>query len=84
MKTISVHGLDEETEKLLKKRAKSEGKSVNKVVKEIIRRALGIIPDKKDHRKDFAHFLGVWSKRDENAFTEAIEDLETANPEDWK
>ena len=39
MKSISVHGIDEETEKAIEERAKNEGKSVNKIVKELIRRA---------------------------------------------
>jgi len=36
MKSISVHGVDKETEKAVRERAKAEGRSVNKVVKDLI------------------------------------------------
>ena len=42
MKSITIHGIDEKTEKLIKKRAKSEGTSVNKVMKGLLAEALGI------------------------------------------
>ena len=84
MKSISIHGLDKETEKLLKKRAESEGKSVNKTVKEILEKALGVGPVRRDHRDDFIEFLGIWTKEESKQFRKAIEDMEKVDPEDWK
>ena len=84
MKSISIHGLDKETEKLLKKRAESEGKSVNKTVKEILEKALGVGPVRKDHRDDFVEFLGIWTKEESRQFRKAIEDMEKVDPGDWK
>ncbi len=84
MKSITVHGIDRETEKLIKERAKSAGTSVNKTVKELLAKALGKAKDKSDHRAEFLDFFGVWSEADESQFLEAIKDLEAVNPEDWK
>ncbi len=84
MKSITVHGIDKETEKMIKKRAKSEGTSVNKVVKGLLAKALGIDEDKTDNREEFLDLFGIWKEDDENRFFEAIKDLEKIYPEDWK
>jgi len=83
-KSISIHGIDEETEKLISERAKSAGTSVNKVVKELLSRALGTGKDKKDHREEFLDLFGVWTEADKRQFEEAVRDLEAVRPEDWK
>jgi hypothetical protein len=84
MKSLSIHGLDEEMEKLINKRAKNAKMSVNKFVKELLRKSLGLGPDKKDNSAEFLDFFGIWTKDEEKSFREAIKDLEKVNPEDWK
>ena len=84
MKSMSIHGLDAEMEKLINKRAKNEKMSVNKFVKELLRKSLGLGPERKDNSAEFLDFFGVWTEDEEKSFQEAIKDLETVNPEDWK
>ena len=84
MKSITVHGIDKETEKLVKERAKSAGTSVNKVVKELLAKALGLDKGKHDHRDEFLDLFGVWTEADEKQFREAVRDLESVHPGDWK
>jgi len=84
MKSLSIHGLDEEMEKLINNRAKNAKISVNKFVKELLRKSLGLGPEKKDNSAEFLDFLGVWTADEQKSFQEAIKDLETVNPEDWK
>jgi len=84
MKSITIHGIDKETEKMIKKRAKSEGKSVNKTVKGLLAKALGIEKKKSDNREEFLDLFGIWTKDEEKCFFEAIKDLEQIHPEDWK
>lgn len=84
MKSITIHGIDERTEKLIKKRAKSEDKSVNKVMKGLLAEALGIDKNKQDNREEFLDLFGVWTEDDGKQFFKAIKDLETVHPEDWK
>jgi len=84
MKSITVHGIDKETEKLIKKRAKSEKTSVNKIVKGLLAKALGTDKDKQDNREEFLDLFGIWTENDERSFFEAIKDLEHILPEDWK
>jgi len=83
MKSITVHGIDRETEKLINQRAKSAGTSVNKVVKELLAKALGIGKDKRYHRDEFLDLFGLWTKDDEKRFLEAVKELEIVEPGDW-
>jgi hypothetical protein len=84
MKSITVHGIEKETEKLINARAKSAGASVNKTVKELITKALGMDKATNDHRDEFLDLFGVWTEADEKQFRKAVKDLEVVHPEDWK
>lgn len=84
MKSISIHGVDEEIEKKLDERAKSKGKSVNRVVKELLAEALGLGGKLPDKRADFADLCGIWTKEEAEEFSKSVADLEAADPGDWK
>ncbi len=84
MKSITIHGIDNKTEKLIKKRAKSEGTSINRIVKALLAKALGIDKDRQENREQFLDLFGIWAEDDEKTFFEAIKDLEQIHPEDWK
>lgn len=86
MKSISVHGIDGETEKALKERAKKRGQSVNKAVKEILAESLGLgdRPKDKDNRAVFADLCGVWTSDEADEFLATVADLETVDPKDWR
>jgi hypothetical protein len=84
MKSITIHGIDKETEKLINERAKSAGSSVNRIVKELLAKALGLDKDKVDHRDELLDLFGVWTEEDERQFLEAVRELEVIRAEDWK
>jgi superfamily I DNA/RNA helicase len=84
MKSITVHGIDQKTEKLIQERAKSAGTSVNRIVKELLAKALGVDKKSHDHREEFLELFGVWTEADEKEFREALRDFEAVDPEDWK
>ena len=83
MKSISVHGIDEEMEKAIEGRANNEGKSVNRIVKELIAKALGIGDRLPDNRAEFAELCGVWTEAEAAEFMELIADFETVDAKDW-
>jgi plasmid stability protein len=83
MKSISIHGIDDEMEKRIAARAKIEGKSVNKIVKELIARALGMGEKPPDNRALFEDLSGVWTEEDEREFLASIADLEKTDEKDW-
>ena len=84
MKSISVHGIDEETERAIEERAKSEGKSVNRIVKELIAKALGIGEKPPDNRSEFADLCGAWTEAEAAEFLEHIADLGVVDERDWR
>ena len=84
MKSITIHGLDDEMAKLIKKRAKQEKTSVNRVVKSLLAKALGLGQNQQDNREEFLDLFGVWSETEAKRFFETIKDFEQIYPEDWK
>jgi predicted HicB family RNase H-like nuclease len=75
MKSITVHGIDKVTEKLINERAKSAGTSVNKIVKELLAKALGLDKDRIDHREEFMDLFGAWTEEEEKEFLEAVREM---------
>ena len=45
MKSITIHGIDEPLEKLIKSRAREEGLSINKTLKKLLEQSLGVKPN---------------------------------------
>jgi ferritin-like protein len=84
MKSISVHGIDEETEKKIGERAKSEGKSVNKVVRELIAKTLGLGDKPPDNRTEFADLCGLWTEAEAAEFMALVDDFEAVDPREWR
>lgn len=84
MKSISVHGIDDEIEKKIGERAKAEGKSVNKTVKELIAKALGLGDKPPDNRAMFEDLSGVWTEAEAAEFLEHVADLEVVDEKDWR
>jgi plasmid stability protein len=84
MKSISVHGIDEETEKKIGERAKSEGKSVNKIVRELIAKGLGPGEKPPDNRAEFMDLCGLWTETEAVEFLELVADLEIVDPREWR
>jgi plasmid stability protein len=84
MKSISIHGLDEGIKKKIEERAKSEGRSVNKIVKEWIADALGQGERPSDRRAVFADLCGVWTEAEAAEFAAATAELNAMDPGDWR
>ncbi len=83
MKSISVHGIDDEMEKKIGERARNAGKSVNRIVKDLIAKALGMGDKPPDNRAMFEDLCGVWTEEEEREFLASIADLETTDEKDW-
>ena len=85
MKSITIHDLDESTEAMIEEKARKEGLSLNKTVKMLLRKALGLKERRNGDRKaDFAEFSGVWSKTDERELEKKTKDLRKVDPRDWR
>lgn len=85
MKSISIHGVDDQLNKRIIEQARRKGLSLNKTIKSLLEEALGLNSAKaKDRRDDFLEFLGVWTEKDVREFELAAKDFQQIDPEDWK
>lgn len=86
MKNISLRGLDEELAARLQQTAKSEGKSVNQLVLEILRRRFGLDKVKRFSNvyNDLDTLFGVWSIEEYERVQGQIDDDRQIDPELWK
>jgi plasmid stability protein len=85
MKSITIHKLDEALARVLEERARREGVSINRLVKRLLRSALGLEKEPEpDHRMEFLDLFGTWSDRETAEFNRRIEELETIEPQDWE
>jgi negative regulator of replication initiation len=84
MKSITIHDLDSDLYKSIQSQATSQGLSLNKAIKQLLRKSLGL-PHKYAEKRDFSKFVGVWSKKEADEFDKIInEEFENIDEEDWK
>ena len=85
MKSITIHGIDEQLANLIQSKAESEGLSINKTVKKLLEVSLGVKPqiDKKN-LDDFKEFCGFWTQSDLNEFEEKTAYLRKVDDRDWQ
>ena len=83
MKSITIHGLDDATDEKIRSKAGEDGLSLNRTIKHLLRKALGL-DGATDRRQDFQDLFGTWSSSDLEAFSHATEDFARVDPADWK
>jgi len=85
MKSITIHNLDDRLDSLIREKAKEQGTSLNKTIKLLLKKSLGLYSNNDEDRKDdFLDLFGVWKKRDKNEFDENTKEFRKVNPEEWK
>ncbi len=84
MKSITIHGLDDGLDEKIRSRAGEEGQSLNKTIKLLLGKALGVGERPPDRREDFQDLFGAWSQADLEEFDRAIEDFGEIDTRDWK
>ena len=85
MGVMTIRGLDDNTIKALKEKAKQEGTSINAALVKILRKELGI--EKKRHAviyHDLDHLAGTWDKKDYSEFLKNVKDFEAIDENMWK
>lgn len=83
MKSITIHGLDDPLDKLIREKARLYGLSLNKTIKKLLRDSLGINNRKHDNKAQFKDLFGVWSQKDLKEFEQNTKDFEKIDAEDW-
>lgn len=84
MKSITVHGLDDPLDRLIREKACQDGVSLNKTIKKLLAESLGLTSaEPTNHRNDFLDLFGVWSAEDKREFDNNIKDFSRIDTEDW-
>ena len=85
MKSITIHGLDDELDREIREKAKNQGTSLNKTIKRLLKKALGIKSTPGlGHKDEFMDLFGAWSEEDYREFLESTEDFNIVDAGDWK
>ena len=86
MKSVTIRGVDREVAEKLKITAAKQGKSINQLVLEFIKRDLGLEKEKKYSREyaDLDDLFGSWSEEEFNEIQNKINRERQIDLELWK
>ena len=85
MKQITVRGIAPDLEKQIRRKAKATGKSLNKVMLELIGGSAG--PEKRGKKPagaSLAELAGGWSEKEAREFEESVRVFEEIDQATWK
>jgi DNA polymerase III delta subunit len=85
MKSITIHGLDDDLDQGIRKLAREKGLSLNKTMKELLRKSLGLNrSDRSARRDEFRDLCGVWSEEEAQRLQERLAPISEIDPDDWQ
>ncbi len=86
MKTITVRGIEASLAEKLRQASKKEGKSVNQIVIDTMKKQLGMGKEKKFTvvHHDMDHLFGKWSAEEFNRIQEKIDSQRKIDKDLWK
>lgn len=85
MSSITIHGIENTVNILIREKAKKEGKSLNKTIQSLLKKSLGLeAVNENDRRNDFIDLFGAWNKNDEKEFINNTKMFDKIDNEDWK
>lgn len=87
MKAVTLRNVPPDLAKLIRKKAREKGMSINKAVISLLEESTGI-SNKKNGEKTLHHDLdklaGSWTEQEARAFEEALASQRTIYPDLWK
>ena len=85
MGSMTLRGIDDQTTKALKEKAKREGSSVNAVTLRLLRESLGVEKIKRNVvYQDLDHLAGTWSAEEASEFERNTAVFEKVDEDIWK
>ena len=85
MKAITIRGIDEETDRTLRKKAAESGDSINTTILKLLRTALQLDRDKPyPEYHDMDSLAGTWSKEDRVEFEKSQEGFSQIDGDLWR
>ncbi len=85
MSQITLRGLDPDLEREIRKRAKETGRSLNRVIMDMIYKSMGVERrPKRTAAASLKELAGGWSDKEAAEFLESIQSCEQVDEEMWK
>lgn len=85
MKAITLRNIPKDLAKVLERKARSEGKSLNRVVLELLSRACGTAnASPRVENSDFDSIFGAWTDEEADEFDAVLREQRQIDPELWK
>ncbi len=86
MKAVTIRGVEPEVSAMLKQIAKKQGKSVNYLMLELIKKGLGLQKEKKFSRQydDLDNLFGKWDDDEFKSITDSITSQRRIDSEIWE
>jgi len=86
MKAITIRGIDPELDKKLKLISSNQGKSINRLILEMIRKSLGLEKTKKYTKEydDLDDLFGSWTDGELDIISSKINQERQIDPELWE
>ncbi len=87
MKQITIRGIPDEIERVIKKEAKTKGLSLNKAFISLLEKATGVKgkgKTKETFYHDLDHLSGLWTKEDAKTFERNLEFQRKIDEDLWK
>jgi hypothetical protein len=81
--SFTIHGIDPELDERLRRRAREERVSKNRLVKRLLARAVGL-GERGAQQNEYREFLGLWSEDQRQSFDDVQAENRLVDPEDWK
>lgn len=85
MAQITLRGINPQVEREIRKIAKKTGKSLNRVILEMVYQCTGLNrKDKRPPTESLRKLAGGWSEKDAGEFLESIKSCEQIDKEMWR
>ena len=85
MSTFTIHSPDPEMERRVREKARSEKRSLNSVLQDLIAKGMGEGERKgHDRYEKFKKYANVWSEKDVEEFSRVVKDFEIIDEGEWQ
>jgi hypothetical protein len=84
MSSITIHGLEDPLDSLIREKARQQGISLNKVIKQLLAESFGLSQKNGPPWNNFADLSGVWSPEDLEEFIRNTAEFSHVDPRDWE
>jgi len=84
MKSLTIHDISIPLYTLIKSKAEEQNLSLNKMIKVLLEKSVGIQQVESPQNKEFAPFCGIWKPKDLQEFANSTKDLRPIDDEDWQ